>query len=55
VNDPHPQYGSGYPIGKVFAIFCGRPKDIAFIGLGSGCYAVSLDRLLPVIRQANVA
>jgi hypothetical protein len=54
-NNPHPDYGRGYPIGRAFARWCHARDDVAVIELGARVYVEQLPRILGLLRATPVA
>jgi hypothetical protein len=53
-STPHPDYGRGYRIGRVFARWCHAREDVALMELGARAYVEQLPRVLDVLRSARV-
>jgi hypothetical protein len=54
-NNPHPDYGRGYRLGRVFARWCRAREDVAVIELGARAYVQQLPRVLHVLRSTRVS
>jgi hypothetical protein len=54
-NNPHPDFGRGYGIGRAFARWCHARDDVAVIELGARAYVEQLPRILGVLRSTRVA
>ena len=54
-NHPHPDYGRGYRIGRVFARWCHAREDVPVIELGARAYVEQLPRVLDLLRSTRVA
>jgi hypothetical protein len=54
-NNPHPDYGRGYRIGRVFARRCRARDDVAVIELGARAYVEQLPSILGLLRATRVS
>jgi hypothetical protein len=54
-DNPHPDFGRGYRIGRVFARRCHARDDVAVIELGARAYVEQLPGLLGLLRATRVS
>jgi hypothetical protein len=54
LNNPHPEFGRGYGIGRAFARFCGATHDLPVIELGARAYVEQLPPILTLLRGVLV-
>lgn len=54
LNNPHPQFGRPYGIGRAFARLCGAAHDVPVIELGARGYLDQLTPILGLLRSVTV-
>lgn len=55
LSQPHPEYGRGYGVGRVFARLCGASHDVPVIGLRATAFVEQLAPILGALRAVRVA
>jgi hypothetical protein len=54
LNNPHPNLGRGYGMGRVFARLCGASHDVPVIEFGALAYVEQLPPILSLLRSVTV-
>jgi hypothetical protein len=54
LNNPHPDLGRGYGMGRVFARWCGASHDVSVIEVGALAYVDQLPPILSLLRGVRV-
>ena len=54
LNNPHPDLGRGYGMGRAFARLCGASHDVAVIEFGALAYVEQLPPILGLLRGVTV-
>ena len=54
LNNPHPDLGRGYGMGRVFARWCGASHDVSVIEVGAVAYVEQLPPILSLLRGVTV-
>ena len=54
LNNPHPDLGRGYGMGRVFARLCGASHDVPVIEVGARAYVEQLPPILALLRGVTV-
>jgi hypothetical protein len=54
LNNPHPDFGRGYGIGRTFARLCGATHDVPVIEFGARAYVEQLPPILTLLRSVVV-
>jgi hypothetical protein len=54
LNNPHPDLGRGYGMGRVFARLCGASHDVPVIEFGALAYVEQLPPILTLLRGVTV-
>jgi len=54
INNPHPEFGRAYGVGRVFARWCAAAHDVPVIEFGARAYLDQLPPILGLLRDVVV-